>query len=152
MFRTSTQLIVLMICALCDYGTPLGFAQETPDKPQAKQPIAIAAVKNWENFPEWTTAVAFSPDGKTLAVGTYDKIELLQLDDQESRRAVEFKFGYVQSLAYAPDGKSLAVGGYQTVGLIDPASGERDSQRPSRLRVGCRILAGWFAVGDCVGR
>ena len=56
------------------------------------------------------TALAFSPDGKTLAVGTYKEV---QIWDPETRRLVRTLTGHadaVHTLAFTKDGKWLAAG------------------------------------------
>ncbi len=58
------------------------------------------------------SALAFSPDGKTLAVGGYEEVLLWDLAAAKlvGRLSVEPSGGIVGALAYSPDGKSLVVG------------------------------------------
>jgi len=77
------------------------------------------------------SAVAFSPDGKTLAVGGYQEVLLWDLVGAKlaKRLGVGQLGGPVRALAFGNDGKTLAVGEGTphvsgTVKLFDPESGE----------------------------
>ncbi len=57
------------------------------------------------------TAIAYSPDGKTLAVGSYRAVFLWELALGKVARTLMEPSGTVQSLAWSPDGSHLAVSG-----------------------------------------
>ena len=59
--------------------------------------------------PIW--ALEFSPDGKTIAVGKYQWVELWELDTQRMTRAYEPHAGRVKCIKFTPDGKMLYAGG-----------------------------------------
>ena len=56
-------------------------------------------------------AVAFSPDGKKLATGTYNKIvKILDASDGKELAKLEGHKNWVTALAFSPDGNTLATG------------------------------------------
>ena len=72
-------------------------------------------------------AVALSPDGKTLATGSYDQqIKLWNTDSGAEIRTLTGHNGAIHALAFHPQGKLLAsASGDRTLKLWDAASGER---------------------------
>ena len=73
-------------------------------------------------------SVAFSPDGKTLATGSYD--HTVQLWDVATGRQIgellNSQNGPTESMAFSPDGKTLATGGGDgTLRLWDVAAGHQ---------------------------
>jgi WD40 repeat protein len=72
------------------------------------------------------SAVAFSPDGKTLASASWDKTaKLWDVATGRELRALAGHSGSVWCAAFAPDGKTLATGSLdRTVKLWNVASGE----------------------------
>jgi WD40 repeat protein len=56
------------------------------------------------------TALAFSPDGKTLAVGTYRQVVLYDATNWQPMRTCLQVEDYARALAFSPDGKTLAIG------------------------------------------
>ena len=75
------------------------------------------------------TLVAFSPDGKTLAVGTryfYNTVELWDVATQERIATLGHRAVVFYTVSFSPDGKTLAVGTWDnTVELWDVATQER---------------------------
>jgi Tol biopolymer transport system component len=70
-------------------------------------------------------AVAFAPDGKTLAAGCWDgTVRLWDLATGKELRPFTGHEGWVKSVAFSPDGQTLASGGQDgSVRLWDPATG-----------------------------
>lgn len=98
-------------------------------------------------------AVAWSPDGRTLAVGTldgtlatYDARTLVQRAD-----AGVVEPGYVLSLSYAPDGHMLVAGG--TSGSLNFFDAADLTRVGARVQLGAANWAfGWYDdAGDVVG-
>ncbi len=71
---------------------------------------------------EGVTGVAFSPDGRTLASGSYDRtIRLWDLSTAPVGQPVRVLTGHqrvVSSLAFSPDGRTLASGGWDGVVIL----------------------------------
>ena len=98
-----------IICfSLPAFGQGLEGQGETPD---------AALVATLDRFSDWTTSVAFSPDGKLLAIGTYESIRLWDVEQEEATGELRHRKGFARALAFSPDGDTLAVGGYQSVAL-----------------------------------
>ena len=73
-----------------------------------------------ESAPDHLTSLAFSPDGKTLAAGSYYKA--VQLWNVEERRKIEVltnHWGGVFSVAFSPDGGQLAASDTRGIHLWD---------------------------------
>src|SRR5262249_58398769 len=93
-------------------------------------------VKLWDGTPTqelftcrcrtfYLNALAFSPDGKRLAVATSAGVQLWDPGTGEGPRTLGGYTGVVHGVAYSPDGKTLASSrGDKTVNLWDAASGK----------------------------
>jgi WD40 repeat protein/biopolymer transport protein ExbD len=94
----------------------------------AAHPAQVSHVFRGHDRAVW--AVAFSPDGKTLAsvAGTWadepGEVKLWDVAGETLRAAFDEKQG-VRCVAFSPDGQKLVTGGYDgQVKLRDPATGE----------------------------
>ena len=74
----------------------------------------------------WVNSVAFSPDGNTLASGSYDNtIRLWDGITGEHKHTLTGHTSWVNSVAFSPDGNTLASGSYDnTIRLWDVTAGE----------------------------
>lgn len=91
----------------------------------AAGPHELPKLASIDGFDDWVTSVAFSPDGKTLAAGTYDWVGLYDTESHEQKAVLKTRTGYAQSLAFTPDGNTLIVGAYQSVELWDVQKAKR---------------------------
>jgi WD40 repeat protein len=77
---------------------------------ETKTPIAVSYSPKPVNWKMPVTAVAFSPDGKILAVATGRAIHLWEVSTGNQLRTLEGHSQSVTSAVFLPDGRSLASG------------------------------------------
>jgi geranylgeranyl transferase type-2 subunit beta len=84
-------------------------------KPAANQPLRLT-------LPGWIGGLAFSPDGKQLAIACSDGVTRIS-DSRSGQERASFK-GHtdcVACVAFAPDGRRLATGGFDHLALVRDA-------------------------------
>ncbi|HEY2252701.1 MAG TPA: Gfo/Idh/MocA family oxidoreductase [Planctomycetaceae bacterium] len=134
--RPSMRVAAIALLALCGSAVfayaqaPSGAVQnrqkkapgKAPGKAAGKTPGAMVQPKTvFAKFPDWVACVAFSPDGNTLAAGSYGVAKLLDVANQQQIAELNEPAGFVKAVAFSPDGKTLAVGSYQSLSLWDVA-------------------------------
>ncbi len=86
----------------------------------------------------WVRALAYSPDGKVLAVGSGTTLKLWDAVGKRPGATLEPAGFWVQSVAFAPDGRTLAgagtVGGEGKVRLFDLIKTPPDRRAELTLR------------------
>lgn len=95
--------------------------------PGRRGEIAVRGGKIFAGHSDCIYALAVSPDGKTLATASYDKlIKLWDAAAGTEIRTLKDHIDAVYALAYTPDGKRLvSASADRTVKVWNPATGER---------------------------
>jgi len=125
------RLLVALLSALLLTATRPAAAQLGGDANAGGPEITELAIL--KDFPDWIGSVAFSPDSKLLAAGSYETVRLWNVVDKADVATLPVKGGFARSLAFSPDGKLLAVGGYQGITFFDVAE-----RKPAREMKGHR--------------
>jgi len=89
---------------------------------QAQEPIALRCQPGGKGV-KVVRGISFSPDGRWLAAGMYDKVVLWDISTRQTVAELPVATGSVSCLAFSPDGHTLAAG--QSVGTIRIWDGSR---------------------------
>lgn len=120
---------MLSLGLLCSFAL-LPFVTADDAKPAASKPKELKSTAHFDGFDNWATSVAFSPDGKTLAVGTHNAVQLWNISEKKSTATWKTGSGYAKSLAFLPGGQKLVIGAYQSVSVWDVTSGMKERDLP----------------------
>lgn len=103
------------------------------------------------------TYVAFSPDGRRIAIGSTTGVSIWEFNPYQAIVRLPSGNQFVLSLAFSPDSQSLAIGGAKAKGEIgkpqiwDISSGREVSHLPQDRQVGTSVAfnsdGSWLAVG-----
>ncbi len=115
--------LFLSLCAL-----PFTTAEDS--KPAVSKPKELKSTAHFDGFDNWVTSVTFSPDGKTLAVGTHNAVQLWSVSEKKPAAVWKNGSGYARSLAFLPGGQKLVIGAYQSASVWDVASGMKERDLP----------------------
>ena len=85
----------------------------------------LATLKGDAKFPEGIRALAFSPNGTTLASATVEQIWLWDTATKQLKEVLEGHTGFVTTVVFSPDGKTIASASWDwTFRLWDAATGK----------------------------
>jgi hypothetical protein len=123
--RPVLAVMILVVLALLVAGSTSP-AQAPPRGAKKRQNAAnkvpgadIQPKTVFVKFPDWVPCVAFAPDNKTLAAGSYGVLKLLDVVEQQEIAALPEPQGYIKAVAFSSDGKTLVTGSYQSLLVWD---------------------------------
>jgi len=96
--------------------------KKAPGGPGKSPGSDVKATAIFVKFPDWVASVAFAPDGKTLAAGSYGVVKLLDVAEKQEIAALPEPAGFVKAVRFSADGKTLVTGSYQSLLVWDVAS------------------------------
>jgi len=120
-FSPDGKILASSSCSELDVLQPSGMCIQSEIRlwdAASGQPVGQPLKSN----PGQPVAMAFSPDGKTLASGSYESIYLWDVAG-EHLKSQPIKTS-LDSLAFSPDGKILAAGSFNSITLWDATSGQ----------------------------
>jgi hypothetical protein len=113
-------IVCLVIAGAFAWGqAPSRGGKNRPARAPATPGANLKPKAVFKGFPDWVGCVAFSPDGKTLAAGSYGVAKLFDVAHERELTALAEPKGQVKALGFSADGKLLASGSYQSLLLWD---------------------------------
>ena len=115
--RTERQIVALCVAfspdgSLLVAGHGLYGSNHWPGRLKAWETALGKEVLSTSTPPGSVNGLAFSPDGKTLALAGSGVVELWQVRPFTKLRELKGHSDWIQSVAFSPDGKQLASGGW----------------------------------------
>lgn len=134
-FRASRAACVLSFAVTAALLAAVSVARspaedQKPEADKKAKPRELASAAQWEGLSNWATSVSFSPDGKTLLVGTHNQVLVYDLATKKQTAAWATSTGLVRSLAFLPGGTKVVVGAYQSASVWDVATGKKERDLP----------------------
>jgi WD40 repeat protein len=125
LLTTSLACLALCLASGFVFESPVSAQQRRPPQ-KKKEPSPVKKLAAFGGFSDWVMALAYSPDGKKIAAGSFESIRIFDVEKRKELRSIRVRSGgYVRSLAFSPDGNLLIGGHYQGLTIWDAASGER---------------------------
>lgn len=75
----------------------------------------LKPVSRLSDFRDWVGSVAFSPDGKWLAAGSFGTVRVYEVANWSLKESFKVPTGMATALQFLADGEHLAVGSYQRI-------------------------------------
>lgn len=116
MFRTRSLLSAAVLLAVIVSAVAPADAQRGRRRSEQQAAAPTGGVKplgRVSDFPDWVTSVAYSPDGRFVAAGSYKLVRVFDGATRKQIAEIKSLSGYVRGLAFSPDGRTLAGGAYQ---------------------------------------
>jgi WD40 repeat protein/mono/diheme cytochrome c family protein len=106
-----------------DLGTPMLYKiSDNQNRTAGRNDTNLALA--FERQPAAVTAVAFSPDGAQVAVGSVGEVRVYEVKDGKRLLTLSGHQGSIHAVAYTPDGTRIATGGFDgQVRLFDAKTG-----------------------------
>ncbi len=105
------------------------FDGETWGPPSDAPPVPLPEL-TFRGHAYMILGVAFSPDGKRIASGSFEMVKVWDLATRKEILSLQGNTGYAR-VAFSPDGKRIASGGLdQTVKVWDVAPPQSEQTRP----------------------
>ncbi len=121
----ATQSSLLALLCLFGFSVLCAQEQKIDEDPAKVNLIEIKKLGEVTGFEDWVSSVAYSPDGSTVAAGSYDEVKLIDAKTRKAGKSLKIK-GQAHSLAFSSDGKQLAVGRFRGAEVFNVESAKSE--------------------------
>lgn len=111
----------------------------------ASPTLSVKQLGSTDRAIDWITATAFSPDGRSLFVGSKQSLKRFSTSPLKYESQVAVPAGFVRAIAFSPDGAVMAAAGYGWLQLWDREFKMVTSFRGHRANV---TGVAWSPAGD----